>query len=370
MRTAVRKKTALTLSQAYEALGISAGASESEIIRAWRTKARLHHPDLGGDVAKMQAVNHAKDILTGKSQPDPEPFSGSNSWTKPKPEPKPEYKSWTKPEPEPEQPSKNKVSFEEALPSFPSTIQWLFCTQYVSSGPSYSSDEVTRVDDAFAVYGIDGDNAYIVGLRHFSYEQHYAGGGPFKDIWTCKFRKRPLAMVRDHRDLTLTIMTVLDSLGAKPKTMPKIFPAKGGWLSKLTPDMMRKFQISGGNKPISLKEWLGGTAPKPKTPNKNKTAVVKFTYDPGSPKWGLIPGPASVTLRVDNATYSATSAEVERLIQVGSIREIFGTTLVAGTKSITMLKNKVPIIKRLLLVLKNLPAPMELALQRIIEPAP
>lgn len=42
-------------------LGLPVDATRSDIMNRWRDLARMHHPDAGGDVTRMQAINEAKD---------------------------------------------------------------------------------------------------------------------------------------------------------------------------------------------------------------------------------------------------------------------------------------------------------------------
>lgn len=50
----------------YQILGISSGATEEEIKKAYRKLAHLHHPDKGGDAKKFSQINTAyKDALDG-----------------------------------------------------------------------------------------------------------------------------------------------------------------------------------------------------------------------------------------------------------------------------------------------------------------
>lgn len=51
--------TASDLEMSYRLLGISPSATWSEIEKAYRTKAKVHHPDRGGDEDAMRALNHA-----------------------------------------------------------------------------------------------------------------------------------------------------------------------------------------------------------------------------------------------------------------------------------------------------------------------
>ncbi len=48
----------------YEILGVARNASEDEIKRAYRKRARTAHPDVGGNEDEFKAVTHAYDILS------------------------------------------------------------------------------------------------------------------------------------------------------------------------------------------------------------------------------------------------------------------------------------------------------------------
>lgn len=54
----------MTMADLYERLGLAQGASEDEIKRAYRKKARSVHPDVGGDEAEFKAVTHAYEVLS------------------------------------------------------------------------------------------------------------------------------------------------------------------------------------------------------------------------------------------------------------------------------------------------------------------
>ena len=67
----------------YEVLGVSPGANEETIKKAYRTLAKKYHPDkyVNTPMAetaseRMKEINEAYDILTGKSQSDTSGYSG------------------------------------------------------------------------------------------------------------------------------------------------------------------------------------------------------------------------------------------------------------------------------------------------------
>lgn len=47
----------------YRLLGVSSSASWEEVEKAYRNKAKIHHPDRGGDADTMRALNEAYNML-------------------------------------------------------------------------------------------------------------------------------------------------------------------------------------------------------------------------------------------------------------------------------------------------------------------
>ena len=54
----------------YEILGLSRGATDKEIKKAYRKLAMEHHPDKGGDEKLFKEISEANDILSDKNKKD------------------------------------------------------------------------------------------------------------------------------------------------------------------------------------------------------------------------------------------------------------------------------------------------------------
>ena len=59
----------MTYERAYQILGLSPGASEQEIKRAYHALIKKVHPDQGGSAMLAAQINQARDLLLGKKKP-------------------------------------------------------------------------------------------------------------------------------------------------------------------------------------------------------------------------------------------------------------------------------------------------------------
>ena len=59
----IRAKHQMTHPQALEVLGLQSGATERQLKSAYRSKAKEHHPDKGGDKENFIIVKTAYDML-------------------------------------------------------------------------------------------------------------------------------------------------------------------------------------------------------------------------------------------------------------------------------------------------------------------
>lgn len=70
----INRITNKTMSKYHDILGVTPGATEEEVKKAYRKKAVETHPDKGGNEEEFKKVTEAYEILTGKKQePRPEP---------------------------------------------------------------------------------------------------------------------------------------------------------------------------------------------------------------------------------------------------------------------------------------------------------
>lgn len=62
-----QSRSTMTTKEALAILGLDAGASREDVLRAHKTLMKKNHPDQGGSVYLAQKINEAKDVLIGSS---------------------------------------------------------------------------------------------------------------------------------------------------------------------------------------------------------------------------------------------------------------------------------------------------------------
>jgi hypothetical protein len=63
------RKTKQDVEVCYRLLGLSPSAKWEDIERAYRAKAKIHHPDRGGDEDAMRALNEAYNLIKELKRP-------------------------------------------------------------------------------------------------------------------------------------------------------------------------------------------------------------------------------------------------------------------------------------------------------------
>lgn len=66
----------MTTKECCDILGVSAGATQDEIKKSYKTLAKKYHPDAGGKQEDFVRLNEAYSVLSGKTKPQEQTFSG------------------------------------------------------------------------------------------------------------------------------------------------------------------------------------------------------------------------------------------------------------------------------------------------------
>jgi len=225
----------MSMEDAKTTLGFPPGSdpTSSEIKDAYLQKVKILHPDVGGDLEQMKALNVAKDILEGKARPtyDRRPSDPETQTTRWQP------------------PKEKKITFEEAVSkgSIPSGVQWLFVTP-MQRGPSWSSDESSRGDSTFVAYGRTEQQHVFVGARHYTRHDYYLGGTNNEDIWIVQSIEIPIRAEEGKTPSWLygNVLKALKNMGFSGRYNSKVIDAQGWKLNDRLP--------AGSD--ISIKNWL------------------------------------------------------------------------------------------------------------------
>jgi len=238
----------MSLEQAKEVLGFppTYTPSPEEISKAYKTRAFQNHPDRGGDLDKMVAINVAKDILTGRAKAKWEPAS-------PPPAPRrPVYK-----EPEPDE-TLTGQSFLEAWNgnATPPGVDWKFV-----SIPEYFYETSTHPGHTiWTMYGQTESKHIFCAIKR---RAEGAGSTRMKDgrlvkireDWQVSWLSVPISgKIGKIAVLNIKLVSKNWADGATPEA-PKKFIAWSGD-DKPTERYLKKVPRSGG---AALKDILIGT---------------------------------------------------------------------------------------------------------------
>lgn len=150
----LRLRLAMSVQEAKDALGFKTTdePTKEQISKAYKNLALKHHPDRGGDPAKMVELNVAKDVLEGKQKPSG-PTTGPAVY---------HTQTYTTRKPEPPKPIH--ISFEEAMRTAgipTSGVEWKFKT---TSGYGRVSN---GSESGFVIYGRTEREHVFVAVYHY-----------------------------------------------------------------------------------------------------------------------------------------------------------------------------------------------------------
>jgi len=214
----------------------------SQIKESYLEKAKKLHPDVGGNLEAMTALNVAKDILEGKARPTYDRREEVSEPVTPR---------WTAPA----KPKRIEVTFQEAesKAGIPSGVQWLFVTSYQHGKKSWSSDESSRGESAFVAYGRTWEESLhvFVGVHHYTRQDYYVGGTEDKSIWTIKSKEYSIKAEEGKNPAWLygNVVKALKDVDFDGRFNSKVLDAQG-W--KFGPK-----QPTGSE--TSIKHWLVGS---------------------------------------------------------------------------------------------------------------
>ena len=291
-------KLAMSFNEARTLLGVGQNATKDEIQSAWKRKALEFHPDRGGDLEKMKAVNVARDLLLGERKPEePRPPPPKSPFRTAPAEPV--IKSW-----------------EEAAKTIniPEGAKWRFKTATASDSVGMSGRAT-----AFVVCGATDESHVFVGVYHF-YEHNIAGLKDVYEMWADTYPKSV--------KLADLAPTAIRKIWAKFPDV-KDYNAKVELLSDTIE--FNKRMTHSGSRVISFKDAMEilGETPTTWKPSKKIDVIIELDYPP----IGGHLGEFVVTLVVNGRPFSL-SEESNKMISNARklLRALFGTYYSGGSK--------------------------------------
>jgi hypothetical protein len=292
----LRLRKAMSVMEAKDALGFKSSATptKDEIARAYKNLAFKHHPDRGGDPAKMVELNVAKDVLEGKQRPSTP--SGPAVYQPPARE---------KPAP----PPPDHVSFAKAMrdAKVPSGVDWKFATVPGGDYTAHKGDLTGLV-----IYGKKKNTHVFVSILHY-----FNQGNAFEPLDINKFSMYVHEQT-DYGDLATVGPKVIRELW-------RGFPARiKGYSAKvqLLPDGYKFTSAENGvgGRSLSFKDAL--TQMGEKVPDRWK-GKINITMELGDEIKGL-GSPYGITLVVNGKEYKLSARAAEMASKARLYKLVFG----------------------------------------------
>lgn len=295
-------KMAMSLEDARMLLSVPAAATEDDIQKAWRQKALENHPDRGGDVEKMKAINVARDILLGQSVPE-RPVHR---------EPQPTYRA-------PERPKVEKiVSMEDAMKeaSVPEDVLWTFITE-----PGYGQN-LAGSQRGQVIYGTTNDAHVFVGMYHYQYNNHFENTKI--DTWKFYVRQMPL-----EAKLSIIGPEIIRELWSKFEGV-KQYNAKVRLIPPGQPLRNAVWDHRSEGRSVSFKDAMSLMGED--TPESWEGRKVKIIMEMGSEDYKNLDKPRPITLVVNGKPYALSDDSCARAKRVGLAKFVFGTYVYSDSK--------------------------------------
>src|SRR5688572_1658832 len=213
--------------------------SDEEVNRVYRTKIKdlmKANPDSIRDQEIMKPFNQAKDVLTGKLEPDRD-LGGFTPQQGPSRQQEPSEDAgspFTQPRDRDET-----VTFDEARAKakIPADVKWLFVTDTHRGARDYSSDEFTNNTMGYVACGETDSHWVLVAVQHYHYGAYVIGAMQRVDVWDINTYKYPKkAPVPTAAELYGNVKKVWKNFKHELKSFnSKVIDARGWDFGKVRP---------------------------------------------------------------------------------------------------------------------------------------